>query len=326
MEAVEATNKPIPSTHNLITLNQKPIREIKYNSDGDFIFGCSQDAITTMTNRNGQVIGTFERDGGAVNTLLPLECTLITASSDTKLVSWDILTGKMLSELETDSIVRAIDGSESALYIASDNSMGIQGYIGRVDLRTNKIERLFMPTVSSTKGFIKDDCFICGNEIGEVHKYGTMSQETSTTKPHHLKITSLNPSACKSFFVTSSLDSTIKIVDSGSLETKKKFKAEEPVNSAAIFPTNDIVISGGGINARDVTTTKGKSTFDTCFYDIVTTHRVGFYNAHIGPINSVAVAPDGKQVATGGEDGRIALVQMGDDFRSGGFTSLFQSE
>lgn len=308
----------------MIGVNQKPIKEVKYNKDSDFVFGCGLDSIITMINNEGHVVGTFQKEGGAVNTILPLNFTLISASSNTSLSTWDIATGKLTSTVETESIVKAIDGDESIIYFLTDNSMSQQGYVGRFDSRSNTIEKIYEPKVSSTKGFWKEDVFVFGNDIGEIVKYDLKANSASMQKYHDAKVTCVAPSACKNYFATSSLDATMKLIDTKTMEEKRKFKAEEPVNCVAIFPTNDILVSGGGINARDVTITKGKSTFDTNFYDIATKQKIGFFNTHIGPLNCASISPDGKQIATGGEDGRIAQVNLGDDFYNAPFTDLLK--
>ncbi|OQS54503.1 eif3i [Ecytonucleospora hepatopenaei] len=306
----------------MVGLNQKPIKEVKYNSDGDFVFGCGLDSIITMLNCEGKVKGTFQKSGGAVNSILPLDFTLFSASSDTTLSSWDIESGKLLNTKETESMVKAIDGNESVIYFLTDNSLNLQGYIGRIDLRTYKIEKLLEPKVVSTKGFLKEDFFIFGNEQGEISKLDFRNNNVITAKHHDAKITCVSPSACRNFFATSSLDATMKLIDSETLQFKRLFKAEEPVNCASIFPSNDILLSGGGINARDVTVTKGKSTFDTNFYDIAISQKIGYFNTHIGPVNCSSISPTGLQIATGGEDGRIALVNLGNDFYKAPFTDL----
>ena len=320
---MEFKNAIMPTLCYQIGINQKPIKEIKYNSDGDLIFGCGVDDITVMINQHGNVLGTFERGGSAVNSLCPLDFTLITGSSDSILSTWDIVTGQLKTTHNTDSIVRSIDNDGEVIYFLSDNSMNIKGYIGRLDQRVGMIEKLFYPENNSVKGFFYKKYFIFGDIAGKINKYDfSQNQIVEYKQVHYSKITSVKPSFCKTFFVSSSFDSTMKIIDSDSFTVKKKFKTEEPMNTASIFPENTILVSGGGINARDVTITKGKSTFDTNFYDIITTQKIGFYNTHSGPINSIDISPDGSQIVTGGEDGKIVLINMGNDFNTAPFTKL----
>ena len=307
----------------MIGLNQKPIKQVKYNKDGDLVFGCGLDSIITMINTNGHVVGSFQKEGGAVNAIQPLDFSLFSASADTSLNHWDIERGDCIKTIQIESMIKSIDESKGSIYFLSDNSMNMQGVVGRFDPRTGEVEKLYLPKIPNTKGFVVDDKYIIGNEKGEIISFCLKTNKELKKKDEHLsKVTSINPNLSKHFFITSSLDCTMKIIDIETLEVKRKFKSEEPINCASIFPTNDIVISGGGINARDVTITKGKSTFDTSFYDIATKQKIGFYNTHIGPVNSAAVSPFGTQIATGGEDGRIALVNLGSDFYKAPFTDL----
>jgi len=199
--------------------------------------------------------------------------------------------------------------------------MNLQPLIGSFDKRMNSINTLCTSSRIPTKCFSNGNYIIFGDTSGYINKVDLRTNSViQEVDLHFSKITNIKPSTCGSFFVTSSTDSTVRLIDTNSFLQKKKFDCEEPVNCAAIFPTNDKVVTVGGITARDVTTTRGKSSFDTNFFDIVTSQKIGFFNTHFGTINVVDVNPDGKSFVSAGEDGIISLVHPGKDFTEGGFT------
>lgn len=68
-------------------------------------------------------------------------------------------------------------------------------------------------------------------------------------------------------FVTASKDHTAKLFDADNLILLKTYKTERPVNSAALSPTHDHVVLGGGQDAMDVTTTSTRvGKFDSRYY------------------------------------------------------------
>jgi translation initiation factor 3 subunit I len=120
-------------------------------------------------------------------------------------------------------------------------------------------------------------------------------------------ITDLKFSEDRTYFLTASKDCSAKILDL-KLNEIKKFKAERPVNSAAICPIKEHVILGGGQDASQVTTTTAKvGKFESRFYHKILQQEIGRVRGHFGPINTIAVHPDGTSFASGGEEGIIRL-------------------
>merc|ERR1712061_841532 len=96
---------------------------------------------------------------------------------------------------------------------------------------------------------------------------------------------------------------------------KKTYKADRPVNSAAISPIKPHVVLGAGQEAMDVTTTSTRiGKFDAKFYHLVFEEEFGRIKGHFGPINSVMFHPDGKGYASGGEDGYVRVHQFDDAY------------
>lgn len=310
------------SVKQSIYIHEKSITELKFHDDGDVFFAASKDFSASMIDLKGSVIGTFDGHSGAITTLDSFENNLMTSGLDFSLKHWDILTGKNLVSVNMDFIIRGLN-HEDQIYFCTDNSMNAIPSVGIFDPRAKGITILSNLNDPGTKIFKSRNFLIISTTNGKILKYDIRNNTiVNEIKPHQDRINSLKPSACRSFFITSSTDSSSKIIDTDSLEIKKTFDMEEPINSAAIFNTNDKVICAGGINARDVTTTKGKSSFDTNVFDIVTQQKIGCYTTHFGTINSLDIHPKGKFYISGGEDGKVCLVKFGDDFKNAPFTSF----
>ncbi|VDQ07109.1 unnamed protein product [Trichobilharzia regenti] len=95
----------------------------------------------------------------------------------------------------------------------------------------------------------------------------------------------------------------------------RTYTTERPINSAAISPTRDHVLLGGGQEAHEVTTTAvGQGKFDVRFYHLIYQEEFGRVKGHFGPVNSVAFLPDGSGFATGGEEGYVRLHTFDNDY------------
>lgn len=314
---------PLQSNDHSILFHEKTITDLKFHPDGDVFFSASKDSTAAIINLDGKVLGSYEKHKGAISTITCAGNSLITAGLDLLLVNWDVITGTPLNTIHTESIVRGLDFSDK-IYVCTDDSMNKETFAGFVDLNTNQIHKICSLADPATKVFKNGNFLIISSVSGSIYKVDLRNQQIiQDSKIHKSKITDMKPSACRSFFVTSSSDTTALIIDSESFEIKKKFNCEEPINSACIFGTNDKVVCVGGINAREVTVTQSnKGSFDSNFFDIVTQQKIGSYTTHFGTLNTVDVHPQCSHYISGGEDGSIHLVRIGDDFLKAPFTSF----
>ena len=116
-------------------------------------------------------------------------------------------------------------------------------------------------------------------------------------------------SADRTYFITAGKDKTAKLVSSRDLGVLKTYVADTPLNTAAITPgKKDFVILGGGQAAMDVTTTSARQgKFEARFYHKIFEDEIGRVKGHFGPLNTVAVHPNGNGYASGGEDGYVRM-------------------
>lgn len=308
-----------------IIFHERPIVDLKFHKSGEVFFTASKDASSAMGNLKGEIIGSFDKHSGAISSIGPSDDSLATAGADLQLINWDIFTGKVKNTLNIDAVVRGIDFQEQILF-CTDDSMNKKPFLGECDPRNSQksfTKQIFLQE-PATRLFKVGDFIIFSTTTGKICKIDLRNDKTiQEVKVHQSKVTDMKP--CKGnrpFFITCSSDCSSKIIDTESFAIKKRFDSEEPINSACIFNTCDKIILVGGINARDVTITQGKSSFDTQFYDIPTQQKVGTYTTHFGTINAVDIHPEGTHYVSGGEDGSICLVKLGKDFKNAPFSLI----
>ena len=71
---------------------------------------------------------------------------------------------------------------------------------------------------------------------------------------HDSEITSLILSYDRTMLATSSKDAKAKVFDAHTLEEILAFATDRPLNSVALSPIRDHLVTVGGVEARDVTT------------------------------------------------------------------------
>jgi translation initiation factor 3 subunit I len=128
---------------------------------------------------------------------------------------------------------------------------------------------------------------------------------------HDKKVNRVQFNKEKTLFITSSADFTAKLYDAVHLTHLKTYKTDRPVNDAVISEHKDHILLGGGQEAMSVTTTAGKvGKFETRFFHLVYEEEFGCVKGHFGPINALAINPNGLNYASGAEDGYVRLHQF----------------
>ena len=125
---------------------------------------------------------------------------------------------------------------------------------------------------------------------------------------HEKSISDMQFSPDLTYFITSSRDTNSFLVDVSTLQVLKKYETDCPLNTAVITPLKEFIILGGGQEAKDVTTTSAnEGKFEARFYHKIFEEEIGRVQGHFGPLNTVAISPQGTSYASGGEDGFIRL-------------------
>ncbi|XP_065184075.1 eukaryotic translation initiation factor 3 subunit I-like [Sycon ciliatum] len=298
--------------------HERSITQIKYNRDGDLLFSTAKDPRPTVWfSQNGERLGTFEGHNGAVWCVdVSWDSRLVlTGAADSTARIWNCETGTQLHELKTFSAVRAcgFSYSGSQVLISTDSQMGKPCELSIFDInRTDKaISTVTMPSGQKITAALwgpLDQFVITGHEDGSIRHYSIDGKLLHQTRPHTKAINSIQNSLDSTMIITASKDNTAKLFDSSTLEHRKTYKTERPVNSAALSSLKHHVVLGGGQEAMDVTTTSTRiGKFDARFFHMVFEEEIGRVKGHFGPINSVAFHPSGKSYCSGGEDGYVRI-------------------
>ncbi|KAM0677972.1 Eukaryotic translation initiation factor 3 subunit I [Binucleata daphniae] len=309
------------STQIQIVLHNRPITDLKFNKDGDFLFISSKDSQISLYRLDDNLVGTYNFHDGSINSISIADDTskLASGAADKMIILWDI-EGEPILKNERSSIVRSVYLHNNMLIYCTDDSFSKEPTLGSIDIRSGIVEYEIKLDYVPTKAIIdyKAENIVVGDCDGGITKL-EVKQNTNIRKCFHSsKINSVRNSFCGSFFVTGSSDAQVKIIDYN-LEEIKSFVSDDPVNSAVITQDNTKVVSVGGIDAMDVTLTRGKNCFNVNFFDVGNSELVGSYSGHFGTINSVDVHPSCNIYCSGGEEGFVNLVTMGKDYESAPF-------
>ncbi|KZT53924.1 putative TIF34-translation initiation factor eIF3, p39 subunit [Calocera cornea HHB12733] len=309
----------------LLQGHERSLTQVKYNAEGDLLFSASKDdTVNAWYSYNGERLGTYSGHNGTVWTLDVDYQTkfLVTGSADNLMKLWDVQTGQCLYTWEFLTAVKRVAFSEDGELIVCVTE---QRAIAQGAIRVFKINRengqdqdpepisMFHPIGSKATlaAFGWDNnSIITGHESGKIAIFDTKTGEEIQTheKAHHDSVTDLQLSPDRSYFITSSKDKSAKLHDSRTLAVLKTYTTETPLNSASIAPIRPYVLLGGGQDAMNVTTTSARQgKFETRFWHKIFEEEVGRVRGHFGPINTIAVHPDGRSYSSGGEDGFVRV-------------------
>lgn len=310
--------------------HERSLTQVKYNREGDLIFSCAKDSVASVWySMNGERLGTFEGHQGTIWSIDVDQFTeyAVTGSADFSIKLWKVQDGSNVFTWKTKTPVRRVEFSPSGDKILAvlDGVMGYPGSVTVYDLKrdaqTNEIVDIAEEpayNIMTREGFeiasvaawsFEDKFIVVGHKDGKVSKYdGSTGEFVDSLELHEQNVSDVQFSPDKTYFITSSRDSNAKLVDVVSFEVLKAYEADCPLNSACITPLKQFVVLGGGQDAKDVTTTSSREgKFEARFYHKIFQDEIGRVKGHFGPLNYVAVSPQGTSYASGGEDGFVRL-------------------
>jgi len=305
------------------------LTQIKYNRDGDLIFSTAKDQhICAWFAHNGERLGTYHGHQGALWTVDvdPTSTFIASGAADNTVRLWDIKSGKCLKVWDFNTAVKRVEFSEdgSQLLAVTEKRMGFLGTIVVLDIKLDaeaeqSDEKALVITCEDSKATVAGWSYlskyiIAGHEDGSVSQYDAKTGEQLDNIQAHepdMQVTDIQWAPDRTYFITASKDKTAKIISTRDLAVMKTYVADTPLNSASITPKKDFVILGGGQAAMDVTTTSSRQgKFEARFYHKIFEEEIGRVRGHFGPLNTVAVDPQGKGYASGGEDGYVRVHQF----------------
>jgi len=311
----------------LLNGHDRALTQVKFSKEGDLIFSVSKDHTPcAWYSANGERFGAYKGHQGALWSVDvdPTTTFLATGGADNTMRLWEVKTGRELKRWEFQTSIRRVEFSEDGKQLlgVTEKRTGQLSNIFVYDIKQDvEAEQSSEPTLRivveelprvTVAGFsYLNEYIITGHDNGCVAQWDAKTGELiQDVYPHEdgAQITDLQWSADRTYFITASKDKTAKLIDTRTLEVLKTYVADTPLNSAAITPFPDYVILGGGQAAMDVTTTSARQgKFEARFYHKIFEEEIGRVRGHFGPLNYVAVSPDGKCYCSGGEDGYVRV-------------------
>jgi translation initiation factor 3 subunit I len=331
--------------------HSRPIRDIKFNREGDLLFTGSNDRYVTLwASETGERIGTYYHAAAVINMGVTLDSKLLVSGDATGgLYFWEVSSGTLLRKIEMESTL-------SIKYL--DLSLGDQNvcfaYGGRTKDAKSSIDVYSINDLfaAKTEDKIIKDCpilkqfnstkskyvnckwmnlnrnILCGREDGVVQLLDYNSGNILKEKQIHKEmLMDIDISKKEEVILTASKDGKSCVLDPDTFEVLHTMFPQNPtrnLNSCKISPLfslgDDIeekfhAILAGGQESRDVTTTHAKKGgFEILFYNLMFGEELGAVQGHFGPVNTLAFGPDGKVVASGAEDATIRLHKLEEDY------------
>ncbi|KAE8336132.1 eukaryotic translation initiation factor 3 subunit I [Aspergillus arachidicola] len=310
----------------LLSGHERSLNQIKFNRDGDLLFSVAKDKIVcAWWSANGERLGTYNGHQGAIWTVdvSPNTILLATGSADNTVRLWNVKTGECIKVWDFPTAVKRVEFAPdgSRLLAVTEKRMGFLGTIAVLDINYEDLEAQaeepsLRITCTESKATVAGWSYlakyiIAGHEDGSVSQYDSKTgEQLENVQAHEFDnlISDIQFSADRTYFITASKDKSAKLISSRNLAILKTYVADTPLNSAAITPKKEYVILGGGQAAMDVTTTSARQgKFEARFYHKVFEDEIGRVRGHFGPLNTVAVHPNGTAYASGGEDGYVRV-------------------
>jgi translation initiation factor 3 subunit I len=327
--------------------HSRPIRDIKFNKEGDLLFTGSNDRnVTLWAAETGERIGTYYHAAAVINMGITLDSKMLVSGDATGgLYFWEVSTGTLLRKIEMDATlnVKSLDLSfgDQKVCLAygarTKDAKSVVDVYSINDIFASRTEGVIVkncPTIGSfnstqskfvnCKWMNMNKNILCGREDGVVQLLDLESGTVVREKQFHKEIImDIDISKREEVFLTASKDGKACVVDPDTFEVLHTLYPQNPtrnLNSCKISPLfslgDDIeerfhAILAGGQEARDVTNTHAKKGgFEIVFYNLMFGEELGAIQGHFGPVNTLAFGPNGKVVASGAEDATIRLHKL----------------
>lgn len=247
--------------------HERPIKDIIFNREDDFLFVASTDRIVSLwSTETNERIGTYKHDA-AINCMRTTQDSkyLITGDSSGVIYIWEAYTGEILTKIEGDvsSPIYALDfgisnNQLSITYGHRSKSVKSKIVIINIDdaIKLSKNKEISLKEIPQ-KGFeinqtMPNDVHLCKSKLINCNKEIICAYDTGlverrdiegnvlkSAKLHTKQIMDLSLTAYEELALTSGKDGKSVLFDPETLQILNEFKPENPVrniNSGKISP------------------------------------------------------------------------------------------
>eukprot|EP00759_Apiculatamorpha_spiralis_P027652 PhF_6_TR30411/c0_g1_i1/m.44603/K03246/EIF3I; translation initiation factor 3 subunit I len=311
--------------------HMRSVKYLTYNNDGDLLFTTSMDKTPLVwSTETGRLLGSYEGHNGCVwGCDVNASSTLLaTAGADQFWKLWNVRTGETYASVEMVTPVKCVQFAHGDTHLLAvtdqkyGNTPSVNIFNLPADVASWKGE--YKPFVIKSPGSIinfatfgpTNDTVYFTCEDGSVNiadvNTGTV---VLSKKVHSRTVFRLRWDSEYLTPITSSGDSTAKLLDARDLETIQTYEYEKGkfVFDAVIAPKAHHVIIAGGDDPQAVTNTR-TNHFEARFCHKVTGKNIGGVAEHFGPVNALAFHPQGMGFTSGGEDGIVRVHWFDDSY------------
>lgn len=324
----------------LLQYHSRPVTAVRFNRDGDLFLTSGNDGRCCLVRtETGERIGTYEGHEGAIKScdIDPNSELVVSGGADSKVCFFNAGTGELMfthmhggivkcvefnqNPAKTDRIVTCADKFKTVPNCIRVYRFDMHATCGPIcDMELEINEKLPMKATAVKWGPF-DETLISIHEEGTFCCWDVKHQSLiKLVDAHAGPIKSLQFNDTRTLMLTASRDKTVKLWETQEHSNLKTYTANRPLNDAVISPlytdkTNPKyhVICGGGVEARDVTQTS-EGGFESVIFNMVLGDEIGTIKGHFGPMNTIAISPDGRSYVTGGEEGLVRLIHFDADY------------
>lgn len=256
---------------------------------------------------------------------------LITASADMTVKVWRVETGEMVYTLRHQGCVRHVELSEGEKMIVtiSEPFGSKPGLVSFYDFNPEEENQTDQPKycwevpniprerkLSRVAWMPLNKNVVTADEAGFLRLHDIQTGKVlKEFQAHRQRINSMVWSKDKIFLMTGSGDNTAKLWDVEDWSCVMTYSTDRNINAVGVSPIKEHVFLGGGQDAKDVTTTSAKvGKFEIKLFHQVFGEEFGTISGHFGPVNALAVHPDGTGFSSGSEDGFIRVHNFDQDY------------